>query len=109
MPRRLDYVATHSCCLGGGSADDVHEIIGGTAHRMRALVEPCCWLPVSRARHGELQYIPKVKQLALKLLCDPANFDLQKVHEVWGRPSTAISAAEVLEAARQILIGELVT
>jgi hypothetical protein len=104
VPRRLDFLHAGGCCLGGGAADDVHEIIGGSAHRMKAFVERCCWLRVSRAKHDELQNMPKDRQLALKLLTDPEHFDLEQFHKVWGRPPTAITAAEVLEALRQLLI-----
>lgn len=102
-PRR-DFIDDGCCCLGGGRADDVHEIICGSAHRMNAFVERCCWLRVSRLRHDELQNMPIVDQLAIKLLTDPAGFDLGKFHQVWGRPVTAITADEVLEALRRELI-----
>jgi hypothetical protein len=48
--------------------------------------------------------MPIVDQLALKLLVDPENFDLERFHHVWGRPPGAITAAEVLEAVRGRLI-----
>lgn len=92
-----------TCCLCGGPACDVHELLAG-AHRLRAFVERCCWLRVCRSCHDLLQHMPKHDQLALKLVTDPQNFDLLRFHEAWGRPPTAITAAEVLSAVRELLI-----
>ena len=73
---------------------------------MAAFVERATWLRVCRTCHDVLQYEPKAKQLALKLLTDPAHFDREKVCEVWGRASSAVTADEVLEALRQMLIND---
>jgi hypothetical protein len=104
VPRRTDWLFEGGCCLCGGAGQDVHEIIGGTAYRMKAFVEPCCWLRVCREHHDQLQYMAKVDQLALKLLTDPQNFDLDRFHSVWGKPTTAITPAEVLYAVRRRLL-----
>lgn len=90
------------CAECGGQACDVHEILAG-ADRHKAFKERCCWLALCRRCHDELQGTDKIRQLALKLLQDPGHFDLISFHRIWCRPVTAITAAEVLEALRQVL------
>ena len=103
-PIRLEFVAAGPCCICGGTAHDCHEIIGGTAHRMRAFVERCCWLRTCRTCHDELQGMSKPLQLALKLISDPEGFDRGRLLDVWGRPPTAITAEEILDELRNWLI-----
>lgn len=103
-PVRLDFLWERPvCCECGGAACDVHEILAGS-NRQRAFTERCCWLRVCRECHDKIQGVSIVYQLALKLLSDPDGFDLVKFHEVWGRPATAITPAEVLDAVRTMLI-----
>lgn len=103
-PIRLAFLRENPrCCVCGGMACDVHEILAGS-HRMAAFTERCCWLRTCRTCHDWLQGIGKPEQLALKLLSDPSYYDREKVCEIWGRPPTAITAGEVLEELRSLLI-----
>jgi len=103
-PKRRAFLEEHLYCAEcGGCATDCHEILAG-AHRNKAFVERACWLRLCRRCHNKLQGTDLIYQLALKLLSDPSGFDLVKFHEVWGRPTTAITPAEVLEQIKRTLI-----
>ena len=101
--RRREFVLGGTCAGCGGRPVDCHEILAGS-HRHNAYGERACWLRLCRPCHESLQGTSYVSQLALKLLNDPSGFDLLKFHEAWGRPETAITPAEVLEAVRDELM-----
>jgi hypothetical protein len=60
--------------------DCVHEIVGG-ASRHKTKKDPRFWLPVTHGEHPVIQYEPKAKQMARKLVIDPENFDLDAVND----------------------------
>lgn len=101
--RRAWLEAEPVCCLCGGWACDVHEILAGS-HRRKAFVERACWLRCCRRCHGEVQGKSLSWQLALKFLSDPEGFNLTAFHQAWGRPATAVSPAEVLVDVQNELI-----
>lgn len=72
---------------------------------MDAFVNRCCWLALCPECHREIQScVGMAKQLVWKLLQDPAYFDLILFHQIWGRPTSAVTADEVLEEARGVLV-----
>ena len=105
-PLRKAYKAEfHMCmrCLRRLS-EDVHEIAKGS-HRAKAKMLPSCWLSLCRECHcsmDDYRIWPVSKQLALKLVSDPTNFDLEEVNRVRGRADTAITLGDVAQHLRVI-------
>lgn len=93
-PARILYLDTFPCAVCGGPPSEIHEILAGT-FRLRAFVEPACWLAVCRTCHNMVQGLKIPNQLALKLIADPATFDLVKFHKVWDRPLTAVTLRDI--------------
>ena len=76
---------------------DLHEIARGV-HRRRGVKERCTWLCVCRRCHDELgdySIWPITRQLAVKMLSDPAFFDLKKFNELRDRSPEAITLGDV--------------
>ena len=68
------------------AAVDCHEILRG-AHRARAIHERTTWLALCRRCHDAMDDYgrwPVARQLALKLLVDPAHFDLATIIDIRG-------------------------
>ena len=102
----------HTCVACGRGAFSVDEILRGK-NRLRAFSVRACWLPAcDTCNTGPLAdpaAWPLAKKLAAKLLCDPQYFDLQKIREVnapagCSNPPVLVTADDVLEALRQLLI-----
>jgi hypothetical protein len=94
-PVRRNFVLEMGRCpVTGGLATDCHEIAGGSV-RFITKKERCFWLALSREGHEQVQYWPKAKQLALKLLQDPANFNLDRFAEVYRGKDGRISFVEI--------------
>lgn len=104
-PVRRSYVEDHPTCpVTRQPSIECHEIAAGS-HRATAFKERCAWLAVSREGHDAIQGRPYAEQLAYKLLQDPEGFDREWFcTEVLGRAGTAVTADEVLEELRTILI-----
>jgi hypothetical protein len=95
-PKRKAYVDSNACAVTQGIASEVHEIHGGS-DRWQTYREPCMWLAVCRIAHDKVQYWPKAKQLALKLLVDYENFDLERFNELYrGGKEYPVSMQDVL-------------
>jgi hypothetical protein len=78
---------------------DCHEIARGAA-REAALSRREAWLALCRNCHDSMDDYsvwPVERQLALKLLSDPAWFNIQVVNELRGRAPDAITLAEVAD------------
>lgn len=84
-----------------GTNLETHEIANGPA-RQAALKEPATWLRLCgafannchEALHDKGEW-PVDRQLALKLRCDPDNYDRVAVNLLRGREPEAITEAEV--------------
>lgn len=94
---RDQYLAEHWLCqvCGKRQARDVHEIARGPAREL-AIGERCCWLAVCRECHrdevGDYSRYTPARQLAVKLLADPDNFDLERFNQVRsGLPHIALA------------------
>jgi hypothetical protein len=95
-PIRKAYVQSRPCAVTGGLATECHEMHGGGA-RKQTYCEPCMWLALCRVAHEKVQYWPKGKQLALKLLSDFENFDLERFNELYrGGKEYPVSMQDVL-------------
>lgn len=81
-PVRKAYAEKFHCPLTGSYQTEVHEMIGGSSRQVTRQ-EPCTWLALSRTAHEEVQYWPKARQMALKLIHDPENFDLERFNELY--------------------------
>lgn len=101
--RRKDFVVRGPCCMCGGLAHDVHEILAG-ANRQAAFVERATWLRVCRTCHDRIQGRSVGYQLALKLLSDPQGWDLSAFCRAWNRAETAVDTGIVLSHVQQLLI-----
>ena len=63
---------------------EVHEMLGGTGNRPKAVYLRELWLLLCGICHKEVQGWKLAKQLALKLREDPWWFDLDAVRKVYG-------------------------
>lgn len=105
-----EYQWTCAVCNHRGVVH-VHEITNGP-NRMRGFGERAAWLPACNVCNCDVLTDklrePLAKQLARKLLLDPAYFNLGKIRLIFGiegRPvPVVVTEAEVLEAARLLLI-----
>lgn len=105
---RREFCKSGPCSNCGNSWDalDCHEILAGS-NRHKSWWERACWLRLCREPcHRIVQGADIPWQLALKLLNDPEGFDLEKFHEAWDRPITAVTAEDVLVALRGHLISK---
>lgn len=102
-PERRAYVMARTCVLSGLQATDCHEICGGS-DKQRTDKEKRFWLAVNRLHHDELQYTPKVKQWAIKLLKDPANFEASALVEI---PGKKVDPLEVLDEVARMLVADM--
>lgn len=93
---------THCPICGQPRTMHVHEIASGPA-REAALSEPCAQLPACDYCNSHLltdhRIWPIAKQLAIKAVIDPENYDRKRVNELRGRAEDAISEVEVIQAA----------
>jgi hypothetical protein len=106
---RKRYLMDHGSCALGYSrarsipATELHEITAGK-NRHKSLTTPAAILAVSRHGHDTIQGWPIAKQLALKLLCDPEEFDLTAINAILGVKGqvapTAITLMDVLSWLR---------
>lgn len=100
-PLRRRYVENAGKCQAprcNRKAWDCHEITRGTASRYKAVEHRETFLALCRTCHeamGDYSVWPIEKQLALKLLVDPAWFDLEVINSIRGRSSTAIELVDV--------------
>jgi hypothetical protein len=87
-----------------------HEIANGS-DRAKARREPACWIFVCGECHVHLQdkaEWPMVRQLALKMICDPERYDLAAVLRIvgWKHKSditqATVDAAAETERAKQV-------
>lgn len=83
-----------TCPVTGQPAIECHEIVGG-GDRHKTKKDPAFWLAVSRDGHEEIQYWPKSKQLAVKLLADPTRFDLARFNEIYTGKEGKLSFADI--------------
>lgn len=77
----------------------VHEIACGSA-RKAALKEPCAWMTMCSSCNTDLMTDynkwPIARQLALKFIHDPDNYDRRKVNELRGRAPESITPLDVM-------------
>lgn len=99
-PERANYVKAHwlcQCCCKRPSVE-CHELVRG-ANREKALKERATWLAVCRTCHEDVlsdaSKAPLAKQMAWKLVADPAWFSLEVVNQLRGRAPDAISLSDV--------------
>lgn len=93
---KAEWVMCQVCCQR--VAVDLHEIARGI-HRAAAISEPCTFLCLCRGCHdklGDMREWPICRQLAAKLLADPAKFDLARFNEIRGRAEGAITMSDVV-------------
>jgi hypothetical protein len=82
-PLRKAYLVTFpDCMVCGNPSQCVHEISSGTAGRAKGKSEPATWLATCvDCNCNELTdkaMFPVKRQLAIKAVCDPKNFDMGK-------------------------------
>lgn len=82
-PARRKYLEGRRCVVTGQPATAVHEMLGG-AMRHKTVSDPRFWLAVSSEGHDRIQSAPKAMQLALKMVHDYKNYDLD-VFNQWYR------------------------
>lgn len=85
------------------STTDVHEIARGPARQLALGIREA-WLGVCRCCHDDLDDYsvwPIERQLAIKLLEDPAWFNPALVNELRGRAPTAITLVDIVPYLRR--------
>ena len=99
--RRETWLRLHPLCwfCDLNPSTGVHEI-GTEGNRRAFLDEPCSWgAACSRCNCDELTNYrkwPIIRQLAMKLIYDPENVDLERYNRIRHRGPRAITMAELL-------------
>lgn len=106
MLNRTEWGKQHRFCwvCGNTSSLQTHEIARG-CHRKAAVKCPSAWMRLCIECHdlmGTNEW-PIVRQLALKHSRDPRHYDLLAVNGLRGRPASAITQDEVMQAAEDIM------
>jgi hypothetical protein len=103
MTRDEFRLAFDKCFLCGQPGTDVHEIARGP-FRAKAMEDPSAWLKVCGWCHeNKFPTMTIARQLALKMLCDPENYDRQKVNLLRKRQPDAVTEREVAREAHLLL------
>jgi hypothetical protein len=80
--RRAYLVEFPNCMVCGQRSECVHEIASGTAGRAKSKAEPATWLATcvdcNCNKLTDKSEFPVKRQLAIKAVCDPKNFDMDK-------------------------------
>jgi len=75
---------------------ECHEIARGV-HREEAVEESCCWIATcQRCHEAHLDSMPIARQLALKKINDPENYDRVGVNRMRNRADEAVTEGEVM-------------
>ena len=90
---------------------ETHEILRGI-FRAKAVKEASCWLRLchhchQQTIHGNPEYWNRTRQLALKALHDPENYDRQRLNELGSLreiDKDRITEREVMVALRDLLM-----
>lgn len=89
-----------------------HEIARGPARKL-AYADRTAWLRLCAGCHeavGNLREWPIARQLALKLLCDPVWYDVERVNKLRGRAAGSVTQGEVMQwIARRLASGEFIS
>lgn len=107
-PERRDFLEKFWTCAVCGSCAgvDVHEMTPGK-NRMRAFGVRAAWLPACAVcncdRLTDKTEWPLARQLALKILVDPAYFNLTEIRRILAPDGTPIDKLPIVVTGAEIL------
>lgn len=100
QPRTIFLSEFQQCWFCGNTSTEVHEIANGNGIRNLAFAHRAAWAAsCNRCNFHELTdktKWPIERQLAVKLINDPAFFDLPAICEMRGRAATAIVIVDIV-------------